>query len=79
VDLEERRNFDKFAAFVVELEERRTSKNLQCLLWILRENFGKSAVFVVDLEERRNFDKSAVFDVDLKRELRKICSVCCGA
>jgi hypothetical protein len=36
-------------------------------------------VFVVDLEERRNFDKSAVFDVDLKRELRKICSVCCGA
>ncbi len=33
----------------------------------------------MDLEERRNFDKSAVFDVDLKRELRKICSVCCGA
>jgi hypothetical protein len=36
VDLEERRNFDKFAVFIVELEERRTSTNLQCLLWILK-------------------------------------------
>jgi len=46
-----REKFDKFAVFVVDLEERRTPTNLQC---------------VVDLEERRNFDKFAVFIVKLE-------------
>ncbi len=67
--------------FVVDLEERRTSTNLQCLLWILKREQLRQIYSVCSGSWReKNFDKSAVFDVDLKREeLRQICSVRCGS
>jgi hypothetical protein len=61
------KNFDKFPAFVAELEERRTPTNLQCLLWILkREELRQIYSVCCGSWREKNSDKSTVFIVELE-------------
>jgi hypothetical protein len=75
-----REKFDKFAVFVVDLEERRTPTNLQCLLWILKRE-GTSTnlqclLWSLKREVRQIY--SVCCGSWREKELRQICSVCCG-